>query len=74
MTLNFLKLNVDKSQSLVCGKKRFVNVHQSPISRLLEILKIGSDMVHSSKQGSHGHGKINFPGKSRKSHEKHAKS
>ena len=49
MTLNFLKLNVDKSQLLVCGKKRLVKVHQSPISRLHKILKVGSDIVYSSK-------------------------
>ena len=49
MTLNFFKLNVNKSQLLVCGKKRLVSVHRSPISRLHEILKEGSDIVHSSK-------------------------
>ena len=48
-TLNFLKLNVEKSQLLVCGKKRLVKVHQSPISRLYKILKVGSDIVYSSK-------------------------
>ena len=49
MTLNFLELNVDKSQLLVCGKKRLVKVHQPPISRLHRILKVGSDIVYSCK-------------------------
>ena len=46
MNVNFLKLNMDKSQLLMCGKKRIINSYQSQMADLNTALQISSDVFH----------------------------
>ena len=49
MNVNILKLNMDKSQLLMRGKKRIINLYQSQIPDLNTALQITSDVLHTSK-------------------------
>ena len=46
---NFLKLNLNKTQLLVCGKKRLLNIGQTNISNLKNCLQIDSNLLPSAK-------------------------
>lgn len=49
MTKNFLKLNMEKSQLLICGKENLINVHYSQIISLNNDLHINSAIAQNSK-------------------------
>ena len=45
MSKNFLKLNVNKTQLLVCGKKRLLDTYQPHILNLKNSLNIDTDLL-----------------------------
>ena len=47
MNVNFLKLSMNKSQLLMCGKKRIINLYQSQMADLNTALQISSDVVQT---------------------------
>ena len=49
MNENFLKLNIDKSQLLMCGKTRLIKVYQSQVMQLKSALHINCDPMETSK-------------------------
>ena len=49
MTKNFLKLNFNKTQFLVRGKKMLLNIHQTNICNLKNCLQIDSNLLPSAK-------------------------
>ena len=49
MTKIFLKLNLNKTQLLICGKKRLFNIHQTNICNLKNCMQIDSNLLPSAK-------------------------
>jgi len=49
MSEHFLKLNMDKSQLLVCGKQKLINDYKSSIECLNNELQIASSVVSCAK-------------------------
>ena len=49
MSKNFLKLNVNKTQLLVCGKKRLLDTYQPNILNLKNSLNIDTDLLPKAK-------------------------
>ena len=49
MSKNFLKLNVNKTQLLICGKKRLLDTYQPNILNLKNSLNIDTDLLPKAK-------------------------
>ena len=49
MTENFLKLNINKSQLLICGKPRLFKVYQTQVVQLKAAFHIDCNLLETSK-------------------------